>query len=199
VVVDEATSTLDARARATILDVLIRCSKSSVVSVSLHIPRHDGSRANQSTASRSCTLAGSSRRPKDESLRTSSTRIVAHCLSAVLFPDPTRKLEPFYLAGEIPSDQPQAGVSAGRTLPLCSTECRSGVPPLVELMKDHKSACLRSHEWLDGGVPRQGQAAYNRCPPGLRSFAQLPPFSFGAAAHITKARGRPVDGLKSGR
>src|SRR5205807_2353739 len=84
-------------------------------------------------------------------------------LSAVLFPDPDRRAEPFYLAGEIPSAiNPRAECPLVGRCPFLLPQCRAAVPPLIELEEKHSSACIRSSEWLVRGAPtsapRQGSS-----------------------------------------
>lgn len=75
-------------------------------------------------------------------------------LSAVLYPDPGRKLEPFVLTGEIPSpiSPPDECPLVGRC-PFAQPECRNGMPPLLEVERNHWSACYRSEEFRAHGVP----------------------------------------------
>jgi oligopeptide/dipeptide ABC transporter ATP-binding protein len=75
-------------------------------------------------------------------------------LSAVLYPDPTRRLEPFTLHGEIPSaiNPPDECPLVGRC-PFAIPECRKTFPPLAEIEPLHFSACIRANEFRDAGVP----------------------------------------------
>jgi oligopeptide/dipeptide ABC transporter ATP-binding protein len=75
-------------------------------------------------------------------------------LSAVLYPDPARKLEPFVLEGEIPSAiNPRDECPLVSRCPFALPECRNGMPPLIEIEPGHWSACYRSSEFRATGVP----------------------------------------------
>jgi oligopeptide transport system ATP-binding protein len=154
VVVDEATSTLDARARSTILDVLIGLQRE--LGVSYLFISHDLTaveRISQRIAimylGRLIEIAS-----KDDVFKKQLHPYSRALLSAVLFPDPQRRLAPFYLSGEIPSAiNPRAQCPLVGRCPFLMAECEASVPPLVELEAGHWSSCIRSHEWLRGGVP----------------------------------------------
>jgi oligopeptide/dipeptide ABC transporter ATP-binding protein len=155
VVIDEATSTLDARARATILDVLLDLQRE--LGVSYLFISHDLTAVERISHRIAIMYLG---RLVEEATTDAIMAKQLHpysraLLSAVLFPDPRRKLEPFYLAGEIPSaiDPPRECPLVGRC-PFVLPECRADMPPLVELAEGHASACIRSRSWLDAGVPR---------------------------------------------
>lgn len=154
VVVDEATSTLDARARATILDVLIELQRE--LSVSYLFISHDLTAVERISHRIAIMYLGrivelaSKEAIFDLQLHPYSRAL----LSAVLFPDPQRRLEPFYLAGEIPSAiNPRPECPLVGRCPFAVLDCRAGNPPLVELVDGHLSACIRSGEWVGEGVP----------------------------------------------
>jgi len=64
-------------------------------------------------------------------------------LSAVLFPDPVRKPDPFVIEGEIPSAiNPKPECPLYGRCPIRHPDCASAVPPLVEVEPAHRSACL---------------------------------------------------------
>jgi oligopeptide/dipeptide ABC transporter ATP-binding protein len=155
VVIDEATSTLDARARATILDVLLDLQRE--LGVSYLFISHDLTAVERISHRIAIMYLG---RLVEEAHTDAIMAKQLHpysraLLSAVLFPDPRRKLEPFYLSGEIPSaiDQRPECSLAGRC-PFVLPDCRAGVPSLVELVEGHATACIRSLSWIDTGVPR---------------------------------------------
>jgi oligopeptide/dipeptide ABC transporter ATP-binding protein len=154
VVVDEATSTLDATARAAILDVLIGLQRD--LGVSYLFISHDLTAVERISHRIAIMYLG---RIVEVASMEAIFRKQLHpysraLLSAVLFPDPDRRLEPFHLAGEIPSAiNPPAECSLAGRCPFVQVECRSAVPPLVELEDGHLSACIRSPEFLSGGVP----------------------------------------------
>jgi oligopeptide/dipeptide ABC transporter ATP-binding protein len=154
VVVDEATSTLDARARATILEVLIGLQRE--LGVSYLFISHDLTAVERISHRIAIMYLGRivEVASKDAVFAKQLHPYSRALVSAVLFPDPDRKLEPFYLAGEIPSaiDRRAECPLVGRC-PFALPECRAGVPPLLELEEGHWSACIRSGEWLANGVP----------------------------------------------
>lgn len=154
VVVDEATSTLDARARATVLDVLIGLQRE--LGVSYLFISHDLTAVERISHRIAIMYLGrivevaSKEAVFAKQLHPYSKAL----LSAVMFPDPSRKLEPFYLAGEIPSAiNPRPECPLVGRCPFAQPDCRAGVPPLVELEDAHLTACIRSGEWLSQGVP----------------------------------------------
>jgi oligopeptide/dipeptide ABC transporter ATP-binding protein len=156
VVVDEATSTLDARARATILDVLIELQRE--LSVSYLFISHDLTAVERISDRIAIMYLGriveiaSKEAIFDRQLHPYSRAL----LSAVLFPDPQRRLEPFYLAGEIPSAiNPRPECPLVGRCPFAIPDCRASDPPLVDLADGHLSACIRSGEWVAEGVPSQ--------------------------------------------
>jgi oligopeptide/dipeptide ABC transporter ATP-binding protein len=160
VVVDEATSTLDARARATILDVLIALQRE--LGVSYLFISHDLTAVERISHRIAIMYLGRliEVAAKGEILHRQLHPYSRALLSAVLFPDPSRKLEPFYLEGEIPSAiDPRPECPLVGRCPFVLPECRADVPPLAELVEGHLSACIRSGEWLGSGVPRAAGSA----------------------------------------
>jgi oligopeptide/dipeptide ABC transporter ATP-binding protein len=154
VVVDEATSTLDARARAAILDVLIGLQRE--LDVSYLFISHDLTAVERISHRIAIMYLGrivevaSTKAMFGKQLHPYSRAL----LSAVLFPDPDRKLEPFHLTGEIPSAiNPPAECPLVGRCPFVIPECRTAVPPLVELEPDHLTACIRSGEFVERGIP----------------------------------------------
>lgn len=154
VVVDEATSNLDARARAAVLDVLIELQED--LGISYLFISHDLTAVQRISHRVAIMYLG-------RIVELASTEAISNkqlhpysraLLSAVLYPDPTRKLEPFVLEGEIPSaiNPPDECPLVGRC-PFVLPECRSGMPPLVEIEPGHWSACYRSSEFVETGVP----------------------------------------------
>ncbi len=154
VVVDEATSTLDATARAAILEVLIGLQRD--LGVSYLFISHDLTAVERISHRIAIMYLGRivEVASMDAIFRKQLHPYSRALLSAVLFPDPDRHLEPFHLAGEIPSAiNPPAECSLAGRCPFVLDECRAGVPPLIELEPGHSSACIRSDEFLNGGVP----------------------------------------------
>jgi oligopeptide/dipeptide ABC transporter ATP-binding protein len=67
-------------------------------------------------------------------------------LSAVLFPDPARKPDPYVIEGEIPTAiNPKPECPLYGRCPIRAPECTTSVPPLVDIGPAHQSACLRWH------------------------------------------------------
>ena len=154
VVVDEATSTLDAGARASILEVLGRLQ--SELSISYLFVSHDLTAVEKLSHRIAIMYLGQivEVAPTGAIFAKQLHPYSRALLSAVLHPDPTRRLEPFTLRGEIPSaiNPPDECPLAGRC-PFVIPECRRAFPPLNEIEPLHFSACIRADEFKDGGVP----------------------------------------------
>lgn len=147
VVLDEPTSMLDPSARAEILDLLkaiqgetetayifISHDLTSVAKISHriaimylgHIVEH----------APTGIIMGSQRHPYSRAL-----------LSAVLFPDPRRRPDPYVIEGEIPTAiNPKPECPLYGRCPIREDACREEVPPLREIEEAHYSACRR---WSD--------------------------------------------------
>lgn len=154
VVIDEATSDLDARAREAILTVLIDLQDE--LGISYLFISHDLTAVKRISHRIAIMYLGriveitTTEAIFEKQLHPYSRAL----LSAVLYPDPTKKLEPFVLEGEIPTaiNPPEECPLVGRC-PFVLLECREGVPPLIEVEPGHWTACLRSHEFVREGVP----------------------------------------------
>ena len=147
VVLDEPTSMLDPSARAEILDLLkaiqgetetayifISHDLTSVAKISHriaimylgHIVEH----------APTGIIMDSQRHPYSRAL-----------LSAVLFPDPRRRPDPYVIEGEIPTAiNPKPECPLYGRCPIREDACREEVPPLREIEEAHYSACRR---WPD--------------------------------------------------
>ena len=147
VVLDEPTSMLDPSARAEILDLLkaiqgetetayifISHDLTSVAKISHriaimylgHIVEH----------APTGIIMDSQRHPYRRAL-----------LSAVLFPDPRRRPDPYVIEGEIPTAiNPKPECPLYGRCPIREDACREEVPPLREIEEAHYSACRR---WSD--------------------------------------------------
>lgn len=147
VVLDEPTSMLDPSARAEILDLLkaiqsetetayifISHDLTSVAKISHriaimylgHIVEH----------APTGIIMDSQRHPYSRAL-----------LSAVLFPDPRRRPDPYVIEGEIPTAiNPKPECPLYGRCPIREDACREEVPPLREIEEAHYSACRR---WSD--------------------------------------------------
>jgi oligopeptide/dipeptide ABC transporter ATP-binding protein len=153
-IIDEATSTLDARARSTILDVLIELQRE--LGVAYLFISHDLTAVERISHRIAIMYLGRivELAQKEEVFRRQLHPYSRALLSAVLFPDPRRRLEPFQLAGEIPSAiDPRPECPLVGRCPFALAACRDGVPPLVDLGAEHLAACIRAGEWVDAGVP----------------------------------------------
>ena len=65
-------------------------------------------------------------------------------LAAAPIPDPARKRRKLILGGDVPSPaNPPAGCHFHTRCPYVIAECRSKVPPLLEVSPGHQVACLR--------------------------------------------------------
>ncbi len=151
VVLDEPTSMLDPSARAEVLDLLkviqeetgtayifISHDLTSVAKISHriaimylgHIVEHAPTRI----------IMESQRHPYSRAL-----------LSAVLFPDPLRRPDPYVIEGEIPTAiNPRPECPLCGRCPIREDACREAVPPLVEVEEAHYSACRR---WSEVAAP----------------------------------------------
>jgi oligopeptide/dipeptide ABC transporter ATP-binding protein len=154
VVIDEATSNLDARAREAILTVLIDLQEE--LEMSYLFISHDLTAVKRISHRIAIMYLGRLVEiAKTDAIFKKQLHPYSHALlSAVLYPDPLTRLEPFVLEGEIPSgiNPPEECPLVGRC-PFVLPECREGVPPLLELEPDHWTACIRSDEFLSTGVP----------------------------------------------
>ncbi len=142
VVVDEATSTLDARSRATVLDVFIGLQRE--LSISYLFISHDLTAVEKVSHRIAIMYLGRivEVAPTEAIVRKQLHPYSRALLSAVLYPNPARKLEPFTLRGEIPSaiNPPDECPLVGRC-PFAIPRCETAFPPMEEVEPDHFSAC----------------------------------------------------------
>lgn len=154
IIVDEATSNLDPAARADILDVFIDLQ--SRFGVSYLFISHDMTAVERVSHRIAIMYLGRivETAPAYNLFNKQLHPYSKALLSSVLYPDPTQNLEPITLKGEIPSaiDPPDECSLIGRC-PFAIPECAKAFPPLVEVQQDHLSACYRSDEFVDSGVP----------------------------------------------
>jgi oligopeptide/dipeptide ABC transporter ATP-binding protein len=163
VVVDEATSNLDTSGRASILGLFIELQKR--YGIAYLFISHDMTAVERVAhriaimylgrlveAGRGTDVFGRQLHPYSRAL-----------LSAVLYPDPSRKLEPFTLSGEIPSpiDPPNECPLVGRC-PFVQSVCYDPFPGLVEVEPGRFSACLRWSELDASGDLRSDPDAAGR-------------------------------------
>ncbi len=151
VVLDEPTSSLDQTVRAEILDVLVDLQDrlgtaylfishdlTAVESVSHRIAIMYLGRIVESGSTQQ--IFGRQYHPYSRAL-----------LSAVLYPDPRRKLEPFTLRGEIPSAiNPRDECALYGRCPIGLPSCTESAPPLEEVEAGHFAACFRWREFVSG-------------------------------------------------
>lgn len=160
IVVDEATSNLDPSARAGILDLFIDLQKR--LGVSYLFISHDLTAVERVSHRIAIMYLGRivETAPADDLFAKQLHPYSKALLSAVLYPDPTRKLEPFTLKGEIPSaiNPPDECLLISRC-PLAQPRCAEASPNLVAVQPGHRAACYRSREFVDSGVPSADQGA----------------------------------------
>lgn len=154
IIVDEAISNLDPAARADILDVFIDLQ--SRFGVSYLFISHDMTAVERVSHRIAIMYLGRivETAPADNLFNKQLHPYSKGLLSSVLYPDPTQNLEPFILKGEIPSAiDIRDECSLIVRCPFAIPECAKSFPPLVEVQQDHFSACYRSDEFVDSGVP----------------------------------------------
>lgn len=153
VVLDEPTSNLDPSVRAEVLDVLIKTQE--VLGTAYIFISHDLTAVERISHRVAVMYLGRivEVAPIGQLMKRQYHPYTRALLSAVLFPDPARTLEPFTLAGEIRSaiNPPDECPLVGRC-PFAQERCRSGFPPLEEVAEGHFAACYRSRE-LDLTAP----------------------------------------------
>lgn len=151
VVLDEPTSSLDQTVRAEILDVLVDLQDrlgtaylfishdlTAVESISHRIAIMYLGRIVESGSTRQ--IFGRQYHPYSRAL-----------LSAVLYPDPRRKLEPFTLRGEIPSAiNPRDECALYGRCPIGLPSCTDTAPVLEDVEPLHLAACFRWREFVSG-------------------------------------------------
>jgi oligopeptide/dipeptide ABC transporter ATP-binding protein len=149
VVLDEPTSTLDQSVRAEILDVLIELQQRFEMSYLLI--SHDLTAVERVSHRIAIMYLG-------KIVETGTTeQIFARqfhpysraLLSAVLYPDPRRKLDPFMLEGEIPSPiNPRDECSLLGRCPISQDSCALAFPPLEPVEPGRLAACYRWREFV---------------------------------------------------
>jgi len=154
VVVDEATSNLDLAGRVGILDLFIDLQKR--LGVSYLFISHDLTAVESVSHRIAIMYLGRivETAPADDLFTKQLHPYSKALLSAVLYPDPTREMDPFTLKGEIPSAiNPPDECSLISRCPFAQPRCAKAFPPLVELEEGHYAACYRSSEFVSSGVP----------------------------------------------
>jgi oligopeptide/dipeptide ABC transporter ATP-binding protein len=147
VVLDEPTSNLDPSVRAEILEVLIRLQDE--LGMSYLFISHDLTAVERISHRIAVMYLGRivEVAPVEQLMERQYHPYTRALLSAVLFPDPRRRLEPFTLRGEIPSAiNPKDECSLIGRCPFAQERCATAFPPLEEVAPGHFAACYRSHE-----------------------------------------------------
>jgi oligopeptide transport system ATP-binding protein len=159
VVLDEPTSTLDQSVRAEILEVLLRLQQQ--FGTSYLFVSHDLTAVESISHRIAIMYLG-------KIVETGTTeQILARqfhpysraLLSAVLYPTPHRRLDPFVLQGEIPSAiDPRNRCSLLGRCPIGGDRCAVAFPPLEETEPGHFAACYRWREFVSrmGQLPDDG-------------------------------------------
>ncbi len=153
IIVDEATSSLDPTVRRTILRLLQDLQIQ--LGISYLFISHDLTAVKQISHRIAIMYLGRiAEIASTEAIFSKQLHPYSRALlSAVLYPDPTHKLEPFVLQGEIPTAiNPPKECPLVSRCPFVLSECRNGVPPLLEIEPGHWSACCRAKELLSSGI-----------------------------------------------
>lgn len=166
IVLDEPTSMLDPSVRAEILDVLL--SLQQRLGTSYLLISHDLTAVERISHRIAVMYLGRivEVAPTRDIVRDQHHPYSKALLSAVLYPDPRRRLDPFVLEGEIPSavNPPDECPLHGRC-PIGRPYCTDAFPPLEEVAPGHWAACYRSSEFSAGllsdplrsGTPSNGR------------------------------------------
>jgi oligopeptide/dipeptide ABC transporter ATP-binding protein len=157
VVLDEPTSTLDASARKEILTLFVDLQKR--FDIAYLLISHDLT-AVRNISDRIAVMylgriieTGSTLQITQKQFHPYSRAL----LSAVLYPDPRERMEPFVLRGEIPSPiNPRDECSLLGRCPIGTDICATAFPPLEEVEPGHFAACYRWREFTDAA---KGEAA----------------------------------------
>jgi oligopeptide/dipeptide ABC transporter ATP-binding protein len=147
VVLDEPTSTLDPTVREEILD-LLRSLQSSM-SVAYLFISHDITAVERLSHRVAVMYLGHivEQAPTAAIMANPSHPYTRALMSAVLSPDPTRRLPRNLVVGEIPSAiNPRRECPFYSRCPIRLDRCLDDVPPMAALGPEHGAACLR---WRD--------------------------------------------------
>jgi oligopeptide/dipeptide ABC transporter ATP-binding protein len=171
VVLDEPTSTLDQSVRAEILEVLMQLQQQ--FETSYLFVSHDLT-AVESISHRIAIMylgkiveTGTTEQILTRQFHPYSRAL----LSAVLYPNPHRRLDPFVLQGEIPSAiDPRDRCSLLGRCPIGRDLCAVAFPPFEETEPGHFAACYRWREFVsrmgelreDGAAPANPAAGARR-------------------------------------
>ncbi len=144
VVLDEPTSMLDPSARSEILD-LLRAIQTETETAYIFISHDLTSVAKISHRIAIMYLGHIIEHAPTEVIMDDQRHPYSRALlSAVLFPDPRRRPDPYVIEGEIPTAiNPKPECPLYGRCPIRETPCQDAVPPLVEVEARHFSACRR--------------------------------------------------------
>ena len=147
VVLDEPTSTLDQTVRGEILGVLTDLQ--AEFGTSYLLISHDLTAIARASHRIAVMYLGRlvELGPAEAIFREQHHPYSKALLSAVLHPDPHRKLEPFLLQGEIPSAvNPQDRCPLVGRCPIEQPACAGPFPPFITTGPEHGSACYRTED-----------------------------------------------------
>ena len=143
IVLDEPTSSLDPSVRIEILNLLIKLQ--AEFGISYLFISHDMTAVEKISQRIAIMYLGKLVEigPAEE-LRVNQYHPYSKALlSAVLYPDPERKLELFSLKGEIPSPINLAdGCPLAKRCPIVTQKCKEAMPELEEISEGHFCACF---------------------------------------------------------
>ena len=151
IVLDEPTSALDQSVRAEILDVLIELQNQ--FGTSYLFISHDLTAVERVSHRIAIMYLGRivETGTTEEIFATQYHPYSKALLSAVLYPDPHRRLAQFLIEGEIPSAiNPADECSLHARCPIGQPSCLDASPPLEEVTPGHHAACYRWRELVGG-------------------------------------------------
>tara|TARA_B100000686_G_scaffold350194_1_gene445478 strand:- start:2505 stop:3464 length:960 start_codon:yes stop_codon:yes gene_type:complete len=143
VVLDEPTSMLDPSARLELIDVLRDIQ--TELGTSFIFISHDLTSVARISHRVAIMYLGHiiEVAPTDTLLSTQRHPYSIALLSAVLFPDPTKKLDPFVIEGEIPTAiNPEPGCPLSGRCPYHKEVCDKVTPELLAVKENHLSRCV---------------------------------------------------------
>jgi len=147
IVLDEPTSSLDPSVRNEILSLLLDLQNE--FSISYLFISHDMTAVEKVSHNIAIMYLGKivEMGNRDELMKKQHHPYSRALLSAVLYPDPKKKLPHYTLSGEIPSPvNLPIGCSLADRCPLVTAECRESSPNLKEITPNHYCACFNYHK-----------------------------------------------------
>jgi oligopeptide transport system ATP-binding protein len=143
VVLDEPTSMLDPSARLELIDVLKDIQ--TELGTSFIFISHDLTSVARISHRVAIMYLGHiiEVAPTEAILETQKHPYSKALLSAVLFPDPSKKLDPFVIEGEIPTAiNPKPGCPLAGRCPYHQEKCDGVTPDLLAVAENHLSRCI---------------------------------------------------------